>query len=80
MKKGIDIKIRNLDLAVVARIDDLAEKKGMNRTEYLRRHLKSLACQPEIEECEDRYTQLVDAVLHQMEINNTLLESLIHHE
>ena len=77
MKTGKDIKIRNLDVVVVDKINDLAKKKGMSREEYLRGQLGSMAILDEVKECEDRYSRLVDLVCQSIQDTQTILIKIL---
>ncbi len=77
MRIGLEIKIRNVDREIIARIDDLAKGMKVSRSEFLRRQLETIALRPEITECEDRYSRLVELVCDRIEKNNALLSRIL---
>lgn len=62
-KKINEIRIRNVDAGAVARIDELAEKKGLSRNQYLKLQIESLSIAGTLKEYEDKYVNLVENVL-----------------
>lgn len=39
----MEIKVRNVDVVAVKKIDELAKKKKLSRNEYLKLHIEKLA-------------------------------------
>ncbi len=64
-----NIKIRDIDPAVVTKIDDLAKQKGMSRNAFLKMYIENLSVLGELKAQEDRFTQLVKTV------NDTIKEN-----
>ncbi|MGN0173639.1 MAG: ribbon-helix-helix protein, CopG family [Acutalibacteraceae bacterium] len=71
----MEIKIRNVDAAAVAKIDELARKKGQSRNEYLRQHLERLSVIGEMKALESRYVELVKNISRVIENNTDELEN-----
>lgn len=78
-----EMKVRKLDPVVLKKIDELAGKKHMSREEYVRRYLSRLATIEEIDQIEEKYSNLVNVILDRLdqsadiiEINNMLLERI----
>lgn len=70
----MEIKIRNVDMAAVKKIDQTAKRQGLSRNEYLKRQIEHLALLPELLASEDKYRNLVKEILPVIEKNNRLLE------
>lgn len=54
-----EIKIRNLEPDIIAKLDAMAAKQKVSREEYLRRCIRSWTMQGSIKETEDKYANLV---------------------
>lgn len=58
-----EIRIRNVDAGAgagaVARIDQLAKKKGQTRNSFLRNYIETLAIQGQLKANDDKYANLV---------------------
>ena len=76
MSKIGEIRIRNVDAGAVAKIDELAEKKGLSRNQYLKAQIESLAISSTLKEYEDRYINLVENVLSVVENCTAELERI----
>ena len=76
----MDIIIRNIDRDIVARINELAKKKGKSRNEFLKDQMKQLALHPEITEKEDQYTRLVKEIAVVIQQNTQVLNELLLQE
>lgn len=64
MKKiASSIYVRNLDPAVIAKLDELAGKQKISRSEYIRRQLKQLAAFSELRKQESQSTQQFQEIL-----------------
>lgn len=73
----MDIIIRDLSPSSVATLDEMAKRKKMSRNSYLRTYLESLAISGEIQEVENKYADLVNAVADVVADNNRLMHMLI---
>jgi hypothetical protein len=78
--KTMDIIIRNIDRDIVARINELAKKKGKSRNEFLKDQMKQLALHPEITEKEDQYKRLVKEIAVVIQQNTQVLNELLLQE
>lgn len=72
MKNG-DIKIRGLDLDVIARLDQMAKDRNMSREKFLRNVLTNLSIQKEINDQKEQYSMLMKQVI---DINAQVLQEL----
>ena len=64
MKKiASSIYVRNLDPAVIAKLDELAAKQKISRSEYIRRQLEQFAAFPELRKQESQSTQQFQEIL-----------------
>lgn len=54
-----EVRIRNVDAAAIAKIDELAAKRGMSRNAYLKQYIENLAVLEELKELDNRYASLV---------------------
>lgn len=72
MKNG-DIKIRGLDLDVIARLDQMAKDRNMSREKFLRNVLTNLSIQKEINDQKEQYQMLMKQVI---DINAQVLQEL----
>ena len=76
----MDIIIRNIDRDIVARINELAKKKGKSRNEFLKDQMKQLALHPEISEKGDQYKRLVKEIAVVIQQNTQVLNELLLQE
>ena len=72
MKNG-DIKIRGLDLDVIARLDQMAKDRNMSREKFLRNVLTNLSIQKEINDQKEQYQMLMKQII---DINAQVLQEL----
>lgn len=72
MKNG-DIKIRGLDLDVIARLDQMAKDRNMSREKFLRNVLTNLSIQKELNDQKEQYSMLMKQVI---DINAQVLQEL----
>lgn len=72
-----EIRIRNMDENVVLKLDGMAKKHGMNRSEYLRGILTNHAYAPEIKELDSRYQELFKIVIEAVQGNSELLHEVL---
>ena len=67
--------MRGLDVAVVKKIDELARKNKVSREEYIRRYLTKVSELEDIQNIDEKYHNLVDAVVDRLEQANDIIES-----
>lgn len=72
-----EIRIRNMDEAVVLKLDSMAKKRGMSRSEYLRGILMNYAYSSEIKELDNRYQELFKIVLDSLEGNGQIMHEIL---
>jgi hypothetical protein len=72
----MNINIRNIDPAAIAKITALAKKKKMSREKYLRTYIESLAVLGELKMLENKYSSLVSSVTEAVEHNTEELTKL----
>lgn len=66
--------IRGIDQTKAERIDELAEKKGISREEYMRRVINDLSVSGELKELESKYESLVMLLGDQAQMMNDVIE------
>lgn len=72
------IYIRNVDAAVLAKIDELSKQKGISRNKMVNIILETYTTSDRIKELEDRYTNLVSTIVDTINNNTAALDSLIN--
>lgn len=71
-----ELRIRNVDAAAVARIDQLAEKAGKSRNAYLKEYIETLSILNQLQEKDDSYTSLVNNILNVISENTKQIRLL----
>ena len=71
----MNISVRGLDAVVVKKIDELARKNKVSREEYIRRYLTKVSELEDIQNIDEKYHNLVDAVVDRLEQANDIIES-----
>lgn len=71
----MNISVRGLNAAVVKKIDELARKNKVSREEYIRRYLTKVSELEDIQNIDEKYHNLVDAVVDRLEQANDIIES-----
>lgn len=69
----MNISVRDIDPVAIKKIDELAKKKGISRNEYLKNQILKIAVMKETEEVENRYSNLVNAVVDRLEQSNDVI-------
>ena len=69
----MDIKVRNIDPVAIKKIDELAKAKGISRNEYLKKYISQIAAMKEMKEVENKYSNLVNAVVDRLEQANDVI-------
>ena len=69
----MDIKVRNVDPVAIKKIDELAKAKGISRNEYLKKYILQIAAMKEMKEVENKYSNLVNAVVDRLEQANDVI-------
>lgn len=72
-----EIRIRNVNAAAVARIDQLAKESNFkSRNAYLRHYIETLSVIQDLQEQENRYAAMVSNISQVLENQNALLETM----
>lgn len=69
----MDIKVRNVDPVAIKKIDELAKAKGISGNEYLKKYISQIAAMKEMKEVENKYSNLVNAVVDRLEQANDVI-------
>ena len=70
MKKfAEELRLRNVDAAVLAKLEQIAEKKGLRRNDYIKRIIENAAYSSELLLLDEKYEALVAMVLQIIETN-----------
>lgn len=68
-----ELRIRNVDMIAVAKLDQLANEKGMSRTGYTKYILEKAVFSEEMKKQENDYQELVNVILEVVKENTELL-------
>ena len=72
----MEIKIRDLDDDVIARIDSLSREEGKSRNEFLKEKIRIIALAPELLRTENKYSILVEKICDVIQENTELLRAV----
>lgn len=75
----MNISIRDVDPVAIKKIDELAKKKGISRNEYLKNQIIQIAIVQDLNEMENRYSNLVDAVVDRLEQANDIIRETAYY-
>ena len=64
----MNLILRNIDSAVIDAIDELAEKQGISRNEYLRKRITAIGIMGEVEDIELKYRQFTDRIIKEVSV------------
>lgn len=73
-----NLLIRNIDDDVLLRLSEMAKKKGVSRTSFLRNQLELLAEYPDIMEHDSKYEELFNRVMDVQEKTLQMMASTIN--
>ncbi len=76
----MNVHVRNVDAAAVAKIKQNAANKGMSQEEYLRQYLNSLAVLDELKDLDLKYSALVKKISMVIEQNTDVMKRFIEKE
>lgn len=77
MKKfAEELRLRNVDAAALAKLEQIAEKKGLRRNDYIKRIIENAAYSSELLLLDEKYEALVDAVLQIIQMNTSEINRL----
>lgn len=71
-----ELRIRNVDGAVMEKLNQLAKEKGMSRNAFVKEHLERFAALGDVAEVESRYEKLLFQVIECLRENNDYLSLL----
>ncbi len=75
-KNKVDIK--NLSKDTINKIDELAKKKGLKRSEFLEKYIEYIALQKELFDVFNRYEYLLVRVENSLKYNAEILDRFQH--
>lgn len=75
-KKINEIRLRNVDAAAIAKLDALAQKKGITRNKLIKSLIEQAAVSSEISELEEKYNLLVKQCLSVIAQNSQELAAI----
>lgn len=73
----MDVKVRGVDAAAVAKIDQIAKSQNISRNEFLKRQIEHIAFFPDLLSVENKYRNLVNEIIPVIEQNNKLYDEII---
>ena len=77
MKKfAEELRLRNVDAAVLAKLEQIAEKKGLRRNDYIKQIIENAAYSSELLLLDEKYEALVAMVLQIIETNASEISRL----
>lgn len=77
MKKfAEELRLRNVDAAALAKLEQIAEKKGLRRNDYIKRIIENAAYSSELLLLDEKYEALVDTVLQVIQMNTSEINRL----
>lgn len=77
MKKiAEELRLRNVDAAVLAKLEQIAEKKGLRRNDYIKRIIENAAYSSELLLLDEKYEAIVAMVLQIIETNASEISRL----
>lgn len=77
MKKfAEELRLRNVDAAVLAKLEQIAEKKGLRRNDYIKRIIENAAYSSELLLLDEKYEALVAMVLQIIKTNASEISRL----
>lgn len=72
----MNILVRDLDPVAIKKIDELAARKKVSRSEYLRQMINSAAILDAVSDTGDKYERLVHSVLNIVLENTEMLQQV----
>lgn len=72
----MEVKIRNLDVKTVQRIDEIAKQKGLSRQQFLKNYVETLSVLDTIKNNEDKYIDLVNQLSFLIKENTNVLSQI----
>lgn len=72
----MNVTVRNLDVGVVMKLNEIAKKQGLSREEYLRTYLENLAVLDEMKKLDLKYAELVREMAVIIDNNTKVLKKV----
>ena len=72
----MEIKIRNLDVKTIQRIDEVAKEKGLSRQQFLKNYVDTLSVLDIIKDNETKYVDLVNQLSFLIKENTNVLSQI----
>ena len=72
----MNVTVRNLDAGVVMKLNEIAQKQGLSREEYLRTYLENLAVLDEMKKLDLKYAELVREMAVIIDNNTKVLKKV----
>ena len=72
----MEIKIRNLDVITIQRIDEVAKEKGLSRQQFLKNYIETLSVIDIIKDSETKYVDLVNQLSFLIKENTNVLSQI----
>ena len=72
----MEIKIRNLDVKSIQKIDEIAKGKGLSRQQFLKNHIETLSIIDIIHDNENKYIDLVNQLYFVIKENTNVLAQI----
>lgn len=71
----MEIKIRKVDPVIVKKLNELAKVHGISREEYLRKWLVKVGTIEDVENLENKYSNLIEVLADRLEQANDVIEN-----
>ena len=72
----MEIKVRNLDVKSIQRIDEIAKGKGLSRQQFLKNYIETLSIIDIIHDNENKYIDLVNQLYFVIKENTNVLSQI----
>ena len=72
----MEIKIRNLDVKTIQRLDEVAKGKGLSRQQFLKNYIETLSVIDIIKDNETKYVDLVNQLSFLIKENTNVLSQI----
>lgn len=72
----MDISVRGIDPVAVKKLDELAKRKKVSRSEYIRQMIEAVAVLDAVNDAGDKYERLVQAVVQALTASTETLEQV----
>ena len=76
-KPKLEIRIRNVDPRIIARLNEMASAQGKTISTFLKPYITRISTQEEVLEMAEKYRNLVLAVVEAVDDNTAALKQLL---